>query len=165
MGEGILIYGLNNDRRKYTRDLQTFADKVLKIGRPKGLLYKFGNISRTVARYMREQRLTLESLTTIISDKTILKYRNHPKRKKGAVVSFKRFVMVEAAVKKPRNVYIDTNRNRLVFVSSVKYASNKVLKVVIEPNQNVGGRKYNVLTSIGVVNSANMNSKQYRKIK
>lgn len=46
MGEGILIYGLNNDRRKYTRDLQTFADKVLKIGRPKGLLYKFGNISR-----------------------------------------------------------------------------------------------------------------------
>ena len=66
MGEGILIYGLNNDRRKYTRDLQTFADKVLKIGRPKGLLYKFGNISRTVARYMREQRLTLESLTTII---------------------------------------------------------------------------------------------------
>lgn len=55
MGEGILIYGLNNDRRKYARDLQTFADKVLKIGRPKGLLYKFGNISRTVARYMREQ--------------------------------------------------------------------------------------------------------------
>lgn len=165
MGEGILIYGLNNDRRKYTRDLQTFADKVLKIGRPKGLLYKFGNINRTVARYMREQRLTLESLTTIISDKTILKYRNHPKRKKGAAVSLKRFVMVEAAVKKPKNVYIDTNRNRLVFVSSVKYASNKVLKVVIEPNQNVGGRKYNVLTSIGVVNSANMNSKQYRKIK
>ena len=73
--------------------------------------------------------------------------------------------MVEAAVKKPKNVYIDTNRNRLVFVSSVKYASNKVLKVVIEPNQNVAGRKYNVLTSIGVVNSANMNSKQYRKIK
>lgn len=30
MEEGILIYGLNNDRRKYTRDLQTFADKVLK---------------------------------------------------------------------------------------------------------------------------------------
>lgn len=40
-------------------------------------------------------------------------------------------------MKKPKNVYIDTNRNRLVFVSSVKYASNKVLKVVIEPNQNV----------------------------
>lgn len=125
------------------------------------MLYKFGNINRTVARYMREQRLTLESLTTIISDKTILKYRNHPKRKKGAVVSFKRFVMV----KKPRNVYIDTNRNRLVFVSSVKYASNKVLKVVVEPNQNVKGRRYNVVTSIGIVDKVDMRGRQYDKIK
>ena len=129
------------------------------------MLYKFGNINRTVARYMREQRLILESLTTIISDKTILKYRNHPKRKKGAAVSLKRFVMVEAAVKKPKNVYIDTNRNRLVFVSSVKYASNKVLKVVVEPNQNVKGRRYNVVTSIGIVDKVDMRGRQYDKIK
>lgn len=164
MGEGILIYGLNN-RRRYTKDLQSFADKVLKGGRPKGSLYKFGNINRSVERYMHEQKLSLETRTTIITDKTILKYKNHPKRKKGAVVDFKRFVMVEAAVKKPKNVYIDTNRNRLVFVSSVKYSSRKVLKVVVEPNQNVKGKKYNVVTSIGVVNKENMGNSQYLKIK
>ncbi len=114
---------------------------------------------------MHEQKLSLETRTTIITDKTILKYKNHPKRKKGAVVDFKRFVMVEAAVKKPKNVYIDTNRNRLVFVSSVKYSQAKVLKVVVEPNQNVKGKKYNVVTSIGVVNKENMGNSQYLKIK
>lgn len=164
MGEGILIYGLKN-RPRYTRDLQTFADKVIKVGKPKGSLYKFGNVTRTVAKYMQRQGLKLETQTTAILDKTILKYRNHPKRKKGAVVGFKRFIMVEAAVKKPKNVYIDAKRNRLVFVPSVKYSPAKVLKVVIEPNQRIKGKRYNVVTSIGVVDKIDMRGKQYRKIK
>ena len=165
MGEGILIYGLHHNKRRYTKDLQSFANKILKTGMPKGSLYKFGNISRAVEVYMRKQGLKLESGITVITDKAILKYRNHPKRKKGAVVSFQRFVMVEAAVKKPRNVYIDAKRNRLVLVSSVKYDSKKVLKVVIEPNQKIKGKIYNVVTSIGVVNRENMGNSQYHRIK
>lgn len=165
MGEGILLYGLNGNKRRYTRDLQTFADKVLKTGKSKGSIYKFGNINRAVVRYMQKQGLKLESQLTVILDKTILKYKNHPKRKKGAVVSFKCFVMVEAAVKRPMNVYIDTKRNRLVFVSSVKYSSRKVLKVVVEPNYKIKGKKYNVVTSIGVVPKENMGNPQYHKIK
>ena len=33
MGEDILIYGLNGSKRRYTRDLQGFADKVLAGGK------------------------------------------------------------------------------------------------------------------------------------
>ena len=73
--------------------------------------------------------------------------------------------MVEFAVKKPKNVYIDTNRNRLVYVSSVKYSKDKVLKVIIEPNQKVGKKYFNEVKSIGVVNKSNMQDKQYVKIK
>ena len=107
----------------------------------------------------------MKSDDAAITDKTVLKYKNHPKRQKGAVVSFHRFRMVEAAVKHPRNVYIDTHRNRLVYVSSVKYSPSKVLKVVIEPNQKIGKRYYNQVTSIGVVNKIDMRGKQYIKIK
>ena len=165
MGEGVYIFGLNGNRRKYTRDLQSFANKVLKNGKPKGSLYKFGHINSAVSRYMQTQGLKLESQQTIILDKTILKYRHHPKQKKGAVVSFKRFVKVEAAVKKPRNVYIDTKRNRLVFVSTTKYSPQKVLKVIIEPNKKVKNNRYNVVTSIGVVNRMDMRGVQFKKIK
>lgn len=73
--------------------------------------------------------------------------------------------MVEAAVKRPKNVYIDTNRNRLIYVSSVKYFKNKILKVVIEPNQKIGKRHYNQVISIGVVDRNKMNTPQYTKIK
>ena len=73
--------------------------------------------------------------------------------------------MVEAAVTKPKNVYIDTNRSRLIYVSSVKYSKSKVLKVVIEPNQKIGKRYYNQVVSIGVVDKIDMKGKQYHKIK
>lgn len=73
--------------------------------------------------------------------------------------------MVEMAVKELRNVYIDTKRSRLIYVSSVKYSKGKVLKVVIEPNQKIGKRYYNSVVSIGVVEKVKMNAPQYKKIK
>ena len=68
-------------------------------------------------------------------------------------------------MKKPKNIYIDTKRSRLIYVSSVKYSKNKILKVVIEPNQKIGKRHYNQVVSIGVVDNIDMKSKQYYKIK
>lgn len=165
MGEGILIYGLNNGKRRYTRDLQSFADRVLAKGKANRSVYVFGRTNKAFLTDLHRRGVEVKSDIAAITDKAILKYRNHPKRKKGAVVSFHRFRMVEAAVKKPKNVYIDTKRSRLVYVSSVKYSKNKVLKVVIEPNQRIGKRYYNSVVSIGVVDNRELRHEQYRKIK
>lgn len=128
-------------------------------------MYAFGRTNRSLLRDLQKRGVNVKSDKAVIRDKTILKHKDHPKKKKGAVVSFNRFVMVESAVKKPKNVYIDTNRNRLVYVSSVKYSKDKVLKVIIEPNQKVGKKYFNEVKSIGVVNKSNMQDKQYVKIK
>lgn len=165
MGEGILIYGLHGSKRRYTRDLQGFADKVLASGQARKSVYVFGRTNKAYLRDLSRKGIAVKSDLAAITDKTILKYRNHPKRQKGATVNTHRFRMVEAAVKKPKNVYIDTNRNRLIYVSSVKYTKNKILKVVIEPNQKIGKRHYNQVVSIGVVQKENMNTNQYKKIK
>ena len=165
MGEGILIYGLGGKKRRYTRDLQGFADRVYKTGQARGSIYRFGKTNKAFLDDLRGRGEEIKSDIAVITDKTLLKYRWHPKKQKGAVIDYKRFVMVEAAVKKPKNVYIDTNRNRLIYVSSVKYAPGKVLKVVIEPNQKIGKRYYNQVKSIGVVNKENMRTKQYKQIK
>lgn len=165
MGEGILIYGLSNGKRRYTRDLQSFADRVLAKGKTNRSVYVFGRTNKTFLSDLHRRGVEVKSDLAAITDKTILKYRNHPKKKKGAVVSFHRFRMVESAVKKPKNVYIDTKRNRLVYVSSVKYSKSKVLKVIIEPNQRIGKRYYNSVVSIGVVDRVKMNAPQYNKIK
>lgn len=165
MGEGILIYGLRGQKRRYTKDLQGFADKVLASGKARKSIYVFGKANRAYLRDLSRKGISVKSELAVITDKTILKYRNHPKKKKGATISVHRFRMVEVAVKKPKNVYIDRNRNRLIYVSSVKYSKSKVLKVVIEPNQKVGKRYYNQVVSIGVVQKGNMNTSQYTKIK
>lgn len=165
MGEGILIYGLNGSKRRYTRDLQGFADKVLASGRVRKSVYIFGKTNKAYLNDLFKKGIIVKSELAAITDKTILKYRNHPKTQKGATVNVHRFRMVEAAVKRPKNVYIDTNRSRLIYVSSVKYSKNKILKVVIEPNQKIGKRYYNQVVSIGVVDKNKMNAPQYTKIK
>ena len=165
MGEGVLIYGLHGNKRKYTRDLQGFADRVLASGMARNSVYVFGKTNKAYIRDLSRKGVIVKSELAAITDKTILKYRNHPKKKKGATVSVHRFRMVEAAVKKPKNVYIDTNRSRLIYVSSVKYSKSKILKVVIEPNQKIGKRYYNKVVSIGVVDKNKMDAPQYKKIK
>ena len=165
MGEGILIYGLHGSKRRYTRDLQGFADRVLATNRKRGSVYIFGRTNKAYLRDLSRKGVEIKSNIAAITDQTILKYRNHPKKKKGAAVSVHRFRMVEAAVKRPNNVYIDRNRSRLIYVSSVKYSKTKVLKVVIEPNQKIGKRYYNKVVSIGVVDKVDTKGKQYEKIK
>mgnify|MGYP004440342419 FL=1 len=111
MGEGILIYGLHGDKRRYTRDLQGFADKVLANGRARKSVYVFGRTNKAYLRDLSRKGIVVKSELAAITDKTILKYRNHPKKQKGATVSVHRFRMVEVAVKRPKNVYIDTKRS------------------------------------------------------
>ena len=165
MGEGILIYGLNGSKRRYTKDLQGFADKVLAGGKVRKSVYIFGKTNKAYLNDLFKKGIIVKSELAAITDKTILKYRNHPKKQKGATVNIHRFRMVESAVKKPKNVYIDRNRSRLIYVSSVKYSKGKVLKVVKEPNQKIGKRYYNQVVSIGVVDKNKMNAPQYTKIK
>lgn len=165
MGEGILIYGLNNHRRRYYRDLQSFASSVISRKRTNNSVYIFGMASRNFLRDLSRREIKLHTPNVAITDKTIMKYMSHPKKQKGAVVSLRRWRMVESAVKHPKNVYIDTKRNRLVYVCATKYSSNEVIKVVIEPNQKIGKHTYNQVTSIGVVPKNAMRHPQYTKIK
>lgn len=158
------MYGLRNSKRRYTNTLQRFAQKVLLRGRSNGSIYVFGNTHKSIIRDMYSNGIELRANKTAITDKTIIKYKNHPKKSKGAVVNFNRFIMVEAAVKHPKHTYLDTKRNRIVYVSDVKYSSDKVLKVIIEPNQRIGKKLYNKVVSIGVVDKADMISTQYKKI-
>lgn len=165
MGEGILIYGVGGSRRRYTKDLQSFADRVLARGRGNNSLYVFGRVNKAILSSLARKDIHIKTFDAAITDKTILKYKNHPKKRKGAVVNFHRFRMVEKAVKKPKNVYIDLNRKRLIYVASVKYSPKKVLKVVIDPNQRFGQHYYHKVVSIGVVDKADMKNKYYQKIK
>jgi len=111
MGEGILIYGLGGRKRRYTRDLQSFADKILARGRTNGSMYIFGKVSKAYLLYLSRKGMKIKSDKAAITDRTILKYRYHPKKDKGATVNVNRFRVMEAVVKRPKHVYIDTNRS------------------------------------------------------
>ena len=162
MGEGVVIY---STRMGYTRSLQDFTKKVLQRPHTNNSLYVFGRANKAILQYLSRNGIRLETDKVAITDKTIVKYKDHPKREKGATVSFNRMVMVEKAVKHPKNVYIDTNRKRLVFVATTKYEPNRVLKVIVEPNQRMGKRYFHKVVSIGVVDKTKMDSPQYVRVK
>ncbi len=165
MGEGIYLYGLGARKRRYTRDLQTFAKRVIARGRRNGSYYNFGKTNEVYLNDLRRRGIEIKSENAAITDKTILKYPKHPKKKKGATLNINRFVMLEAAIKHPKNVYVDTHRNRLVYVGAVRYSDEKVLKAIMEPNQRIGKKYFNEVVSYGVVNKIDMRSEQYAKIK
>ena len=162
MGEGILIYGQN---RRYVNNLQDFASRVLKDGKERGSIYHFGIINPRIASDLQRGGVELKSQRVAIQDKTILKYRTHPKKQRGATIDTKRYRMAQNAIMKPKNIYRDTKRGGFVYIGTKKYEGNKVVKVVLQPNYKKKKRYYNMVTSIGIVNKANMNSSQYVKIK
>ena len=77
MGEGILIYGIGGGKRRYTRDLQTFSDGVLARGKSNGSLYVFGQTNKAYLSDLVKRGVRLKSDDAAITDKTILKYKNH----------------------------------------------------------------------------------------
>lgn len=166
MSEGILIYGMTGrGRRRYTHDLQSFAKEVLKRNYNNGSIYIFGFTNKRISKNQTTNGDIPNNRKIAIRDYTIRKYKNHPKKEKNAVISFRRFVKVEAAVKHPKNIYIDTKRNRLIYVSTTNYSDNKILKVIIDPNKKIGKQRYDEVVSIGIVPKNSMNNKQYLKLK
>lgn len=156
MAEGIIIYGRNHNKRRYTNNLQDFAKKVLATDKSRNSVYDFGDAGNKIILALRKLGVELNTTKVGITDKTIRKYKDHPKREKGATISPRRYVMVEHAVKHPKNVYLDKDRGRIIIVAATRYKNGKVLKVVIDPNQRLRKKDFHLIRSIGVVSASDM---------
>lgn len=163
MSEGVLIYG--HGIRHRARDIQSFADTVIGRNRNNGSYFVIDKVDSRIIKDLRRKGIQVKSTKAIITDATIRKYISHPKREKNAAISLKRFVMAEHAIKNPKNVYIDTSRDRLIYVADTGYNNKKVIKVVLEPNQRYKKRHFFNVVSIGIVQKSNMNDPIYEKIK
>ena len=61
MGEGIIIYGVGGRKRRYTKDLQSFANHVLKTNYSRNSIYVFGDIGKTILRDLVKQGVEIKS--------------------------------------------------------------------------------------------------------
>lgn len=163
MSEGVLIYGSGTKRR--AKDIQSFAETILHRNKNNGSYFIIDKIDGRVIRDLKEKGIEVKAKQAIITDATVRKYKQNSKRDKGAAIGFRRFVMVEHAVKHPKNVYIDKHRKRLIYVADTGYRGNKVVKVVVEPNQKFKKKYFFNVVSIGIVNKTKMNDPIYEKIK
>lgn len=145
--------------------IQQFADMVRDDAKPRGRIIYAGEIPAEIRSDYESKGLRLESNEVLIDDATIIKYINHPKEAKGAVIDKDRYDEVAQVINYPTSIYEDINQKDIIFVGTRYYSTGKVLKVVIHPNYKRKGRTYNLAKSIGVVDIADMNGKQYRQIK
>lgn len=168
-GDAGLIFGLRlfrGERTTSTSAVQAFADMVLADPKPRGRIQPIGKIHKAVVKDMRDRGVALKSDRVVINDETIIKYINHPKEKKGAVLDSRDYWRVERTVNRPRHIYVDKQQKELIYAYSSKPADKNVLKVVIHPNYYRNSRYYNLLKSIGIVPKRSLNNKsKYEKIK
>ena len=147
------------------------AAKVKKDGKARGEKYNFGKINRVVEREMRKKDIPLKSTNVVMRDDTILKYEDHPKAAKGAVLPPNKYYLLDKLVRKPTHIYVDTTKGKPMFVYTTRYSSGKVIKAIIEVNYKANKMTYNSLKSVGIVDKDKMNStlsngkRQYKKIK
>ena len=145
--------------------IQQFADMVRDDAKPRGRIIYAGEIPAEIRRDYESKGLKLESNEVLIDDATILKYINHPKEAKGAVIDKDRYDEVAQVINNPTHIYEDTGQKDIIYVGTRNYSTGKVLKVVIHMNYMRRGRIYNLAKSIGVVDAVDMNGRQYRQIK
>ena len=150
--------------KEYKGDLQEFADKVFSSKMTSNKVKNLGEIDKSIIIDMSKKGISINSNEIFITDKIILKYLNHSKSTKGAVIDLKRFSEVEKMIAKPKNIYEDITSKIPVYVYSFDY-EDKIIKAIIQPNYEISGNYINLLKSIGIVNNEVMNYKQYRKIK
>lgn len=163
MAEGVLLYGMNPARRRQ-EVVQRFVNDVLADGKPRGKAHQVSVVPPEVYQRLRGLGY-LQTDHIFLLDNTILKYRNHPKGKKGATLPFDQFWKLANIARNPKNAYMDGKRGGLVFVFASRYGKGKVVKVVVEPNYKFKGRIINAITSIGVIDSREMKHPQFLKIK
>jgi hypothetical protein len=167
-----LPYWIKNDEIKITNktglnefngSLQSFANKVLTSKRANNEIKRLGTIDDYIIADMKNKGINIASKDIFITDKVILKYINHPKAAKGAVINFQRFSEVEKTINNSQNIYEQINSKSLVYAYTFPY-DNKVLKVIIQPNYKLKDNFIHLLKSIGIIESRDMNSPYYRKI-
>ena len=149
----------------FSGTLQQFAAEILKTGRSIGKVSQIGRIDDAIKANMVAKGLTIETETIIVLDKTVIKYIDHQKAAKGAVVPAERYGLIEQAIKNPLHIYEDLNSKELVYVYTHPYEEGKLIKVVVQPNYKYKGATANVAKSWGVVEEGQMNHSYYRKIK
>lgn len=145
--------------------IQQFADMVRSDAYRRGRKIYAGTIQPEIRADYESKGLSLESNDVLIDDATIIKYIDHPKEAKGAVIDKKRYDEVAQVINNPTHIYEDTGSNDIVYVGTRNYSTGKVLKVVIHPNYKRKGSVYNLAKSIGVVYEREMTHPQYRQIK
>lgn len=165
MGEPILMYGVPTGRGGYEH-LERFANMVLRDGYKRGRYFRISNIDPFIRRHLEKNGVSLKGGNEVtISDKVIMKYPNHPKNSKNAAPKSKDYRMVALAVKKPTHIYLDTNRNTLIYVLTHRYSKKRVIKIVIEPNYERKKKYTNAITSIGIVHKSSFTQKHSHYIK
>ena len=123
--------------------IQKFADMVRADSIPRGRIIYAGEIQAEIQRDYESKGLKLESTEVLIDDATIIKYIDHPKVAKGAVIDKDRYDEVAQVINNPMHIYEDTNQKEIIYVGTRNYSTGKILKVVIHPNFRKKGRIYN----------------------
>ena len=159
----------NVDLQQLKNELAFFVNDVLGQKYIMKKHIKVGIIPDDMVKDIKEKGIDILSNDIELFDETIFKYKNHEKIKKGAVLPYNEYDKIVNTIKYPKKIYRDIGNNKdnekkvLTYALVSDYLENKVLKIIIKPND--PKKKANIVLSIGIVNKDSLNENQYKEIK
>lgn len=142
--------------------VKSFTSKTLS----EGIVRNHTTILGKLPEFVKNRISNLQNDFVMLTDKTILKYKTHPKINKGSSLQLSKFDILPEIIINPDNIYIDkSNSDKISYAFTRNYSDDMVIKVIVQPNYKLGKMIINNAKSIGVVKAHHMNESYYTKIK
>ena len=126
-----------------------------------------GQLHQCIRKDLEKRNIKLARTDTLTNAHVILKYVEHPKKRKGAVLPFDEIEYISNAILSPEKVYLQTRgRGEGNYIMTTPYKEEgKLVKVVVQINLKKKGRNFNYVKSWGIIDEMRMNDSLYLQIK
>ena len=101
----------------YHGPLRDYASEILSLGRGNGRDFHASKIPTVIINDLAGRGTTLDTDETTITQRQIFKYRNHPKKRKGANLPVEDYPYIEKAIASPANIYADISKKTWCMLS------------------------------------------------
>lgn len=152
------------------REFEDYAKKIiqtyLSVRRSISGFMIVSQIDNTVKEHLAQRGIVLDNDDIVTSSDIVIKYINHPKSKKNAVVPVEDLGIVRRAILSPSEIYVQVMQKgsgNYVFVTP--YDDDRVIKAVVHISYKYGKTKINFLKSWGIIKREDLNSSLFEKIK
>jgi len=150
--------------KAFDGSLQEFIAATLKAKKPDNTVKKIGTLSAAVVKDLSKRKIKPATEAIYINDKKILRAGRDAKATKGKSVAPERLHEIEGVLKTPLAIVRDKRTDDVIYIYAGNYDNNRLIKIVVDVDYNVGGNSVSLAKSVGLVDKGSLADSRFYEI-